>query len=155
MSWYKRVKIAMPLAHVECPVCAAKLSVDIKQRTDRNGSDYYDVNITGECFTRCAKCTNYLSVDYVFYGHGMSWCHGVATEASEQEVVDGIRDGKLYVRSEPIDDDVWQTGKEMGEIDLQTGKQLSPGIKYEEPLPPKSIQKMPVELQPASSPVAA
>src|SRR5688500_7120742 len=139
MSWYTRlVKTAMPQVNVECPHCSAKLEVDARQRTDQRGSSDYQPGMVGLCFTTCPTCKQYLGVDWTWSGYGMIWGQGVAHPASEQEVLDEIRDGRIFVACNvTTDPETWQVGVEQGKI--APAKNEGPVPTYEKPLPPKKI----------------
>jgi hypothetical protein len=171
MSWYtKMVKVAWPNAPVICPHCQSKVEVDVKQiDTPKNNANGFGVGTeavpnkkveTGECYSRCCNCKEFMSVNWVNYGHGGAACHGTATEATEEEVRDAVRNGQILAPSFPDKDGSWEDMKFVADYDLQQGEPSKPNTVYEKPLKRKlrNVQldtlKMPQPAENTELPVA-
>jgi hypothetical protein len=98
-NWFKRLKIAMPLAQTVCPSCLSAILVDVKQPTDAAGSKFYDNKEVGECVTRCAKCSKFVLVRYNCDLNQGLIGQGDGVIISDEDVMNKLQEGMLLVTS--------------------------------------------------------
>ena len=99
MNWFKRLKVAMPLAQVSCPYCSAAILVDVKQKTTTLKSEPYAEKEAGQCITRCSSCSNIMLVVYHFDFTQCFFANGVAQKITEDQAKEHLKNGDLLVTS--------------------------------------------------------